>query len=316
MGALTTYFPISFITKFCKVFSMRKLSSIVLFVMLLMASLSCKKETAQFSTVSAANESDLSIKKLRRKTQTGDLVGRQQQITIATGDYTYPTSQALLWLPAGYNGIKSIRKKYPLIIALDGVGEQGTDIKALLHSGTIAYHISKGWDPVSKNPADGKDYSFIVFTPQCPVSWGWSAPQIKTMLASLKKTYRIDVSRVYLTGFSAGGWGLWSCMTDDVSLCQQFAAIGPVSSAAADHPDKITNVAKFNIACWNICGTADSFYGNAVNYTNIINGANPKIPAILTSLKGVGHSAWNQAYDTSWRVNKKNFFEWALQYRR
>jgi hypothetical protein len=295
---------------------MRKLSSIVLFVMLLMASLSCKKETAQFSTVSAANESDLSIKKLRRKTQTGDLVGRQQQITIATGDYTYPTSQALLWLPAGYNGIKSIRKKYPLIIALDGVGEQGTDIKALLHSGTIAYHISKGWDPVSKNPADGKDYSFIVFTPQCPVSWGWSAPQIKTMLASLKKTYRIDVSRVYLTGFSAGGWGLWSCMTDDVSLCQQFAAIGPVSSAAADHPDKITNVAKFNIACWNICGTADSFYGNAVNYTNIINGANPKIPAILTSLKGVGHSAWNQAYDTSWRVNKKNFFEWALQYRR
>ncbi|SFP73675.1 carboxylesterase family protein [Parafilimonas terrae] len=295
---------------------MRKLSSIVLFVMLLMASPSCKKETAQLSTVSAANESDLSIKKLRRKTQTGDLVGRQQQITIATGDYTYPTSQALLWLPAGYNGIKSIRKKYPLIIALDGVGEQGTDIKALLHSGTIAYHISKGWDPVSKNPADGKDYSFIVFTPQCPVSWGWSAPQIKTMLASLKKTYRIDVSRVYLTGFSAGGWGLWSCMTDDVSLCQQFAAIGPVSSAAADHPDKITNVAKFNIACWNICGTADSFYGNAVNYTNIINGANPKIPAILTSLKGVGHSAWNQAYDTSWRVNKKNFFEWALQYRR
>lgn len=295
---------------------MRKLSSIVLFVMLLMASLSCKKETAQFSTVSAASESDLSIKKIRKKTSTGPIVGRQQQITIATGDYTYPTSQALLWLPAGYDGIKSIKKKYPLIIALDGVGEQGTDINALLHSGTIAYHISKGWDAVSKNPADGKDYSFIVFTPQCPVSWGWSAPQIKTMLASLKKTYRIDASRVYLTGFSAGGWGLWSCMTDDVSLCEQFAAIGPVSSAAADHPDKITNVAKYNIACWNICGTADSFYGNAVSYTNTINSANPKIPAILTSLKGVGHSAWNQAYDTSWRVNKKNFFEWALQYRR
>lgn len=283
--------------------------------MLLVVSLSCKKETT-FDSVSASSESDLAIGKIKKRVPTGSIVGRQQQITVPTGDYTYPTSQALLWLPTGYNGAKSMNKKYPLIIALDGVGEQGTDINALLHNGTIAYRISKGWDAVSKNPADGKNYSFIVFTPQCPVSWGWSAPQIKTMLASLKKTYRIDNSRVYITGYSAGGWGLWSCMTDDISLCQQFAAIGPVSSAAADHPDQITNVAKFNIACWNICGTADSFYGNAVNYTNTINAAKPKIPAILTGLQGVGHSAWFQAYDTSWRVNNKNFFEWALQYRR
>ncbi|MFT4154249.1 hypothetical protein [Parafilimonas sp.] len=287
---------------------MRKLYYAALFAML--GIISCKKETIQESSaVSASEESDASR-------YSGTVIGGQQVLTIATGDYTYPTSQALLWLPYGYIYPANAEKKYPLFIALDGMSEQGTDITALLHSGTIAYHIANGWNPVSVNAANNKKYAFIVFTPQCPVAWGWSAPHIKTMLASLKADYRIDTTRIYITGYSAGGWGLWSCITDDVSLCKQFAAIGPVSSAPGSYPDKITNVATYGIACWNICGTADAFYPTAVTYNTIINAAGPTKTVKLTSLTGVGHSAWNQAYDTSWRVNNKNFFEWALQYHR
>ena len=263
---------------------------------------SCTKESSQVVTASTTSLA-------KRNT----LVGRQQQITIATGDYTYPTSQALLWLPPSY--IKS-QNRFPLIIALDGVGEQGTDINLLFHTGTIAQRIAGGWNPGAVNPLTGQNTKFIVFTPQCPIpnGWGWSSPHIKTMLSILKSTYKIDTTRIYITGYSSGGWGMWSCVTDDESLCKQFSAIVPVSSASADHPDKIPNVDKYGIACWSICGMDDGFYGNSVNYTNIINSNSPKIPAILTGLQGVGHSAWNQAYDPNWRVNNKNFYEWLLQY--
>ncbi|MEP6682466.1 MAG: hypothetical protein ABJA35_04365 [Parafilimonas sp.] len=282
---------------------MKKLLSFVFAAVSIFGVASCTKESSQAVTASATS-----------LVKRSNLVGRQQQITIATGDYTYPTSQALLWLPPGY--INNKGQGFPLIIALDGVGEQGTDINLLFHTGTIAQRIADGWNPSAINPLTGKNTRFIVFTPQCPISngWGWSCPHIKTMLSILKSTYKIDTTRIYITGYSAGGWGMWSCVTDDESLCKQFAAIGPVSSASADHPDNIPNVDKYGIACWSICGMDDGFYGNSVNYTNIINSNNPPIPALLTGLQGVGHSAWNQAYDPSWRVNNKNFYEWLLQY--
>ena len=285
---------------------MRKLKCIAFLTLLLLSNTYCKKETSSIATSSLIS---LAIKKSK-------LVGRQHQITIATGDYTYPTSQALLWYPKEYEDSEKSKKRYPLIIALDGVSEQGTDINLLLHPGTIASHIADGWNARSINPVNGKFYKFIIFTPQCPIpnGWGWSSPHIKTMLSILKTSYRIDTTRIYITGYSAGGWGLWSCITDDENLCKQFAAIVPVSTASADHPDKLTNVGKYGIACWNICGTSDAFYANAVKYNDIINSANPPIEAILTGIKNVGHSAWVQAYDTSWRVDNKNFFEWLLQY--
>lgn len=240
-------------------------------------------------------------------TNSNTIAGRQQVITIKTGDYYYPTSQALLWLPKDYNATSSTR--YPLLIALGGIGQNSSpDIHILLNDETVAKRIAEGWDAEEINPVNGKKYKFIVFSPTKnePNSWGWNASAIKVMLDELKKKYNINTNRIYITGLSAGGWGLWSCITDDASLCQQFAAIGPVSSAGADHPDKIPNVDKYGIACWNICGTADSFYGLAVSYTNIINTNKPPISASLTSLEGVGHSAWRQAYDPAWKKNQRH----------
>jgi predicted peptidase len=286
---------------------MKKLTSAFIAILLL-AAFSCTKEPLT-SAVAANPDNSMAVTAKNK-------VGRQLQITVPTSDYTYPTSEALLWLPNGYN--KASQAIYPLLICLDGVGEQGKNINLLLHNGTVAKRIADGWNATAVCPTNNRTKKFIVFTPQCPIpnGWGWSAPHVKTMLAYLKENYRIDTNRIYLTGYSAGGWGLWSCVTDDTSLCKQFAAIGPVSTASADHPDKIPNVDKYRIACWNICGTADAFYNNAVNYTNIINSNNPPIPAILTGLQGVGHSAWNQAYDPTWRANDLNFYEWLLQYKR
>jgi predicted peptidase len=267
----------------------------------------CSKENVTAPKVTASEESSSNT----------NLVGRQHVITLKTGDYYYPTSQALLWLPKDYD--KSRKWGYPLIISLGGIGQNGSsDINILLNSQTVARRIADGWNATAVNPANGLTYQFIVFSPTKNErnSWGWSASAIKVMLNELKEKYNINDQRVYITGLSAGGWGLWSCITDDTSLCKQFAAIGPVSSAGADHPDNISNIDKYGIACWNICGTADSFYGLAVNYTKTINNNKPPISATLTSLNGVGHSAWVQAYNPEWKENGINFYQWLLQYRR
>ena len=269
---------------------------------------SCSKQEAELNKVTAST-SNLST--------ATTIVGRQQVITLATGDYYYPTSQALLWLPLVYDSTAT--KRYPLIISLGGIGQNGSsDINVLLNDSTIAKRIANGWNPSAVNPVDKKTYRFIVFSPTKnePNSWGWSNAAIKVMLSELKQKYLIDTTRIYITGLSAGGWGTWTCVTEDTSLCKQFAALGFVSSAGCDDTANITNIDKYGIATWNICGTADSFYGLAVDYTNRINTHNPPIPAILTGLPGVGHSAWVQAYNPAWTANGVSFYQWLLKYKR
>lgn len=272
---------------------------------------SCKKDIATTSNnqvVSAENSN---------ATSPVNTIGRQQVISLRTGDPTYKTSQSLLWVPHLYQQNNKTKTRFPLIINLYGQGQNGNDLSLMFQDNTMCSYIANGFNATAKNPVDKETYSFFVFSPQCPAAWGWSAPQVYTMLEELKEKFPIDTTRIYITGFSSGGWGLWSCITDNDNLTKQFAAIVPISSAAADHPDEITNVDKYGIACLSVCGDQDAFYTNAVNYTNIINENNPPIPAVLNTLKGVGHSAWVQAYDPKWKKNKGlNIYEWMLQYQR
>jgi poly(3-hydroxybutyrate) depolymerase len=240
-------------------------------------------------------------------------ITREQTITEPTGG-SPSTTQGLLYLPDDY---ATSGQSYPLIVQLPGTGEQGSDINALLHSGTMSWRIENGFSPSAVNPIDGKTYKFIVYTPQGPANtWGWQAvPHLKTIIPDLESKYRIDPSRVYITGYSGGGWGAWTT-TDDVAFLQTIAALAPVSSAAAKNVSTIPNAATYNLPVWSIVGDQDSFVINSQSYTNTINALNPKIPAKLTILPGVGHSAWNQAYDPNWKVDSLNLYQWFLQYTR
>ena len=280
----------------------------IFFAALLLLSTSCEKDSTLTSNNIVQHGQNINATAIA-------LVGRQQVISLPTGSKTYPISQALLWAPVSYAG--GTKKKYPLIINLYGQGWCGTDITKLLNGKTMSAYISQGFNATAVNPVDGKKYEFFVCSPQCPVSWGWSAPHVYNMLAQLKKSYPIDTTRIYITGSSAGGWGLWSCVTDNDNLTKQFAAIIPMSATAADHPDKLTNVGKYKIACLNICGDQDAFYPNAVQYTKIINSANPPIPAKLNTLPGVGHEAHQYGCDSAWKtMDGINIYEWMLQYKR
>lgn len=254
-------------------------------------------------------------------------IGRQLADQYPIDDYNTKT-YGLTWLPDDYN---STNISYPLIIFLHGSGETGdgvTGLNNLLHTG-LPKKISDGWNPQAVNPADGKNYKFIVVSPQAPTSSGWSYSytHVKYILADLLKRYRIDSNRIYITGLSAGGAGTWSCVTNDSSFTKKIAAIAPVSSAAVNIPSvESPNIqyisGKYGVSVWTVCGLLDAFYSIAQTYVGLINTATPKpvVPSVLTGVAGYGHSSelWNMIYDSSWRSNifNLNLYEWMLQYQR
>jgi hypothetical protein len=174
----------------------------IFFAALLLLSTSCEKDSTLTSSNIVQHGQNINATAIA-------LVGRQQVISLPTGSKTYPISQALLWAPVSYAG--GTKKKYPLIINLYGQGWCGTDITELLNGKTMSAYISQGFNATAVNPVDGKkNRNFFVCSPQCPVSWGWSAPHVYNMLAQLKKSYPIDPRAFILPAFPAvdGGCGV------------------------------------------------------------------------------------------------------------
>ncbi|GAC1705699.1 MAG: hypothetical protein NVS9B7_12130 [Flavisolibacter sp.] len=251
------------------------------------------------------------------------LIGRQQ-VAQFNSDQNANKTYGLTWLPSDYN---SSSTSYPLIIFLHGIGEGGSGISGLnnLIATGLPYIIAKGWDPQAINPVDGKNYQFIVVSPQAS-SWSYGYPQIQYIIKDIITKYRVDISRIYLTGLSAGGAGAWSGATNGPDFAKVFSAIVPISAAGTNSPSEASQIplvgGTYGLKIWSICGTTDGFWSLADKFTQQINSANPApiVPALLTGFVGQGHSSsvWNTAYDASWRNNivKLNIYEWMLQYHR
>lgn len=256
------------------------------------------------------------------------VIGRQkvdQYPITSKGAATY----GLTWLPTDY---ASTSQSYPLIIFLHAAGEVGDGVAGLnnLIKVGLPKKIADGWNPQAVNPSDKKNYQFIVVSPQASTSSGWSYSyaQVVYILADVEKRYRVDATRVYIVGESAGGGGTWSCVTNDSNFTKKIAAIIPISPTGVNDPTReYGNIqyisGKYGVKVWTICGTKDLFY-NVVSlpYVNIINTATPapSVPAVATGVAGYGHDTtlWNKVTDVSWRSNnfKLNLYEWMLQYQR
>src|SRR6476620_2156079 len=141
------------------------------------------------------------------------IIGRQKVDQFPITSWNMMT-YGLTWLPTDYS--TNTTQKYPLIIFLHGKGETGDGVGGLynLISTALPQYIANGWDPVAVNPADGQTYKFIVVSPQAPTSTGWSYTwdNVQYILQDVINRYRVDLSRIYVTGLSAGGNGTWTCV--------------------------------------------------------------------------------------------------------
>lgn len=132
-----------------------------------------------------------------------------QKHNVKDGEVGY--RNYLLFIPAQYN--QSRTRKWPLIMFLHGSEQRGSDPMLVAREGLPAV--------LAKNT----DFPFIVVSPQCPPEMKWSPPAVMSLLSSVEKKLRVDTRRVYLTGFSMGGYGTWRTA---VAYPQVFAAIAPL----------------------------------------------------------------------------------------
>ncbi|MBT1703702.1 PKD domain-containing protein [Chryseosolibacter indicus] len=211
----------------------------------------------------------------------------------------------LEYVPKGYNSNKN---KYPVLISLHGISERGTtskDANAIKSSVQKVANVG-----MAKYIKQGAQYSFIVISPQLKSSYGtWPASYVMDVVNHVKKTLRIDESRIYITGLSLGGFGVWTTISAHPDV---FAAAIPVCSGG-NSPSKACGIASEKLPIWAFHGDRDNVVSAnvTIRMVNAVNGCNPKPSPLAktTIFPGMGHSIWDRVY------KETNALNWMLNYR-
>jgi hypothetical protein len=226
----------------------------------------------------------------------------ESQINISDGkkaDYR----NAVIYLPANY----SKSKAYPLVIFTHGMGEAGNNVKKLYKQG-LPKVLKAGYRP---------PFDFIMVAVQHG-SFSVEPKWMPGILADCEKRWKIDKSRIYLTGLSAGGSAVYGTQLNfSTAFAKKFAAI--VINSAVTHN---TNKSHFDwwkqtkTPLWAIVGGADKNYVGKNAY--MVNQINKRVPnlATLTVRPGVGHGGWSDIYKGKVKLKGKNMWEWLYQFKR
>ncbi len=136
------------------------------------------------------------------------------QIPQNTGDAHGEEVEGLLYLPADYG--RDAQRRWPLIVFLHGAGERGTDPQRLTSIG------------LPQILQDRSDLPFVVVSPQLAPGDGWNdkGAMLNALIDWIEEQYTIDPQRIYLTGFSLGGFGAWAL---GLNSPDRFAALVPVA---------------------------------------------------------------------------------------
>jgi predicted peptidase len=207
-------------------------------------------------------------------------------------------------------------KQYPCIIFLHGSGQRGTgtdyDLKKVA-STALPKNIQNGHKMCFTNPVTKVVECFIVLSPQTN-KWSWRYDGVIFARWALQN-YRIDPSRMYLTGLSMGGEGTWfnACFSDNEP--NLWAAIAPVCGRASYTDGQ--NVAKKKIPVWAFHGSADT----AIPVTGLLN---PVLGmksiagnvSVLTIYENQPHYIWDRSYNPTNAWHKPNVYEWFLTKRK
>lgn len=224
------------------------------------------------------------------------------------------------YLPAGYS-TPGNQAKYPVIIFLHGQGELGngssSQLSTVLRNGPPKL-INQGIFPASFT-VNGQTHSFIVISPQFT---SWPTPTgINNIINYLIQNYRVDTNRIYLTGLSMGGGGVWEYAGNNSTYANRLAAIIPVCGASWPEPGRARIIAAANLPVWATHNLNDGTV--PVYYTNdyITAMLQAPIPSIIIPKKSIfnasGHDAWTTTYNPSWRENGiYNVYEWMLTHQR
>jgi predicted esterase len=148
----------------------------------------------------------------------------------------------LVWLPPG---LERGGRAWPVILYLHGRSLRGDDPSMVLRYGLPRYL------------AEGRSIPFIVVAPQLHTPGSWTdVDRLAAILDEVEERYRVDRDRVYLTGYSMGGGGVWRMAREHA---ERFAAAVPMAAhtpeptafwarAVAELPIKVIHGAEDELA--------------------------------------------------------------------
>jgi predicted peptidase len=113
-----------------------------------------------------------------------------------------------------------------LIVFLHGAAERGVQLDSVLRQG-LPRLLGGGPDlsPAEQSVAADISDRFIVVAPQCAPYEVWDDLALLALLDELAGDTSIDPARIYLTGLSMGGFGVWSL---GLRHPDRFAALAPI----------------------------------------------------------------------------------------
>jgi predicted esterase len=130
-----------------------------------------------------------------------------------------------VYVPSGYNGTKA----FPLVIALHGMGGDENSYFEAYNKGSFKI--------------EAENHGYIVACPKGrkPTSMyvGDAERDVMDVIEEMKRAYRIDADRIYLTGHSMGGFGTWSIAINHPEV---FAALAPVAGGVTN-PASMSKIA-------------------------------------------------------------------------
>lgn len=223
------------------------------------------------------------------------------------------------YLPQGYN---TSVKKYPLLVFFHGKGERGNgnaeDLQRLLLYGPPKL-INEGLFPRTFT-VDGQQFSFIVISPQLrnreiPVDSDYNA-----LMTYIKSHYRIDESRIYLTGLSLGAGRILHAAGSSLANAKAVAALTSASTDWSGDVASAKNIAAANLPIWLFGNTLDYQipYANTFWWYQYLSNYKPAMtyPPLIDSFVIRSHDSWTKMYDPNYRSRGVNIYEWMLKHKR
>jgi predicted peptidase len=213
-------------------------------------------------------------------------------------------------------------KTYPLVIFLHGAYEKGFDNESQLNIGGRFFLR----DSIRKN------YPAFVLFPQCPAADLWAYFETKTdpltgnvtevnfpfnkkptrvssvlmnLIDSLKRSDKIDSSRIYIGGLSQGGMGVLDLIARYANV---FAAAFSICGAGKESTAK--NFAG-KTALWLFHGDADDVVPVSFSRNYFKRLQKLKADVLYSEYKGVKHNSWANAFSEPalmyWLFSKRKY---------
>lgn len=228
----------------------------------------------------------------RAKPPFPDSVGRLLERHFDWRSSPRTVNDYLLYLPAD---LETEDKRWPVILYLHGRSLRGDDLSMLRRYGLPRYL------------AEGRDLPFIVVAPQLPDGQSWTdVDRLAALLEEVLARYPTDRDRVYLTGYSMGGGGVWRMAQ---AYAGMFAAAAPLAALTPAHSDAWTR-ALTGLPLRVYHGTADEAAPFAGAAAMVMALRRDGVDAELRPYEGADHGDLTRVYADP------TLYDWFLAHRR